>query len=151
MRSTLNAALVVIAALWIVGCGALGPKLEQPQLSVVGVQVVKADLLQQQLRVRMKVQNPNDRELAVRGITYTVELGGDEFAHGDSDRNFTVPALGNLEFDVNVYANAAPLLLKYAAAGGREPIDYRIVGKVQLSGGLIRNIPFTEKGSFTLR
>jgi LEA14-like dessication related protein len=151
MNRVLRTLLLTLLASPLIACGALVPKLEQPKLAVVGVQVVKADLLQQQLRVRMRVDNPNDRELAVRGITYTVELGGDEFAHGDSDRNFTVPALGNLEFDVNVYANAAPLLLKYAASGGREPIDYRIAGKVQLAGGLIRSIPFAETGKFTLR
>lgn len=143
--------LVTCTALALTGCGALVPKLQQPQLSIVGVELVKADLLQQQLRVRMSVQNPNDRALPVRGITYAVELDGDEFAHGDSDRNFIVPALGHLEFDVNVYANAAPMLLKYAVGGRREPIGYRITGKVQLSAGLIRSIPFTETGTFSLR
>jgi LEA14-like dessication related protein len=135
----------------LAGCSALLPKLETPRLSVVNIEIVKADLLQQQLRVRMRVQNPNDRPLPVRGITYTVELAGDEFAHGDSDRDFTVPALGELEFDVNVYANAAPALLKYTLSGRREPLEYRIKGKVQLAAGLIRSIPFSETGKFNLR
>jgi LEA14-like dessication related protein len=150
MRLAARAALIVALAC-LAACSALMPKLETPRLTVVGVEVVKADLLQQQLRVRMRVQNPNDRALPVRGISYTVELGGDEFAHGDSDRDFTVPALGDLEFDVNVYANAAPVLLKYALAGRREPIEYRIAGKVQLAAGLVRSIPFSERGSFNLR
>jgi LEA14-like dessication related protein len=147
-RCSVFAALVVVL---LAGCSALVPKLEAPRLSVVNIAVVKADLLQQQLRVRMRVQNPNDRALPVRGITYTVEIAGDEFAHGDSDRDFTVPALGELEFDVNVFANAAPALLKYALGGRREPLEYRIKGKVQLAAGLIRSIPFNETGKFDLR
>jgi LEA14-like dessication related protein len=147
-RCSVFAAFVVVL---LAGCSALVPKLEAPRLSVVNIAVVKADLLQQQLRVRMRVQNPNDRALPVRGITYTVEIAGDEFAHGDSDRDFTVPALGELEFDVNVFANAAPALLKYALGGRREPLEYRIKGKVQLAAGLIRSIPFNETGKFDLR
>ena len=142
---------VATTILLLSACSSLLPKLESPQLTVVGVELVKADLLQQQLRVRMHVHNPNDRQLSVRGIDYTVELAGDEFAHGDSERNFTVPALGDSEFDVNVFANAAPMLLKFATGARTDSVDYRIVGKVRLAGGLIRSVPFTQKGTFKLR
>ena len=150
-RAALSCFTLLCASLGLAACGALMPKLEAPRLSVVGLEIVKADLLQQQLRVRMRVQNPNDRALPIRGITYTVQIAGEEFAHGDSDRDFTVPALGELEFDVNVYANAAPALLKYSLGGRREPLEYRIVGKVQLSAGLVRSIPFNETGKLNLR
>ena len=144
---------LAVAALFLsmAACSSLVPKLEAPQLTVVGLELVKADLLQQQLRVRMHVRNPNDRALPVRGIEYTVEVAGEDFAHGDSDRDFTVPALGEYEFDVNVYANAAPLVLKYALGNRRDPVPYRIVGKVRLSSGLIRSVPFNETGELKLR
>jgi LEA14-like dessication related protein len=64
-RGLLCAALLTLA---LAGCSALVPKLQPPQLTVVGMEIVKADLLQQQLRVRMHVHNPNDRALPVRGI-----------------------------------------------------------------------------------
>jgi hypothetical protein len=56
-----------------------------------------------------------------------------------------------MEFDVNVYANAAPVLLKYALGGRQAAVDYRIAGKVQLAAGLLRSIPFSQTGSFRLR
>ncbi len=143
--------LTALLALALAGCSALVPKLQSPDLSVVGVELVKADFLQQQLRVRMHVHNPNDRELAVRGIEYTVQVAGDDFAHGDSDRDFTVPARGDMEFDVNVYANAAPVLLKYVMGGRGDPVPYRIAGKVHLSAGLVRSVPFSQAGEIKLR
>lgn len=143
--------LATFALFALAGCSSLLPKLQSPQLTVVGVELVKADLLQQQLRVRMHVHNPNDRELSIRGIDYTVQLSGEDFAHGDSERNFTVPALGDQEFDVNVFANAAPMILKYATGARPEALDYRIVGKVHLAGGLIRSVPFSQDGKFRLR
>lgn len=125
-------------------------RLEQPTLSVVGVEFIKGDLLSQQLRVRMRVQNPNDRALPVRGISYEVELAGQAFAHGDSASEFLVPANGGAEFDVNVTANAASALLRLLGSSDDRPA-YRIFGKVRLASGLVRNIPFDHKGVLNLR
>ena len=44
---------------------------------------------------------------------------------------------------------AAGALLK--ASGRREPVPYRIVGKVRLASGLIRNVPFNQAGELNLR
>jgi LEA14-like dessication related protein len=124
--------------------------LEQPTLSVVNVEFIRGDLLSQQLRVRMRVQNPNDRDLPVRGINYEVELAGKAFAHGDSTSEFLVPAKGGTEFDVNVTANAAGALLRLLGGNEDKPA-YRIFGKVRLAAGLVRNIPFDHKGVLNLR
>lgn len=132
------------------GCSGMIPKLEPPDLQVVGVELQASDLLQQQLRVRMRVTNPNDRALPVRGITYRVEVAGEQFATGESERDFEVPALGSTEFDLSMKANAASVLLKLM--GNRsQALDYRLTGRVQLASGLLRSIPFEEKGTFNLR
>jgi LEA14-like dessication related protein len=144
----LLAALVLLAAM----NGCAYSKLEKPRLEVVDVQLLKGDLLQQQLRLRMRVQNPNDRQLPVAGITYELVVAGEAFAHGESERNFVVPALGSAEFDVNVTANAATALLKILSLGRKlETVDYRLTGKVALSSGMLRSIPFDQKGSINLR
>jgi LEA14-like dessication related protein len=133
-------------------CSSMLPRLEPPELQVVRIEVERADLLQQQLRVRMRVRNPNDRSLPVRGITYEMEVAGEPFAHGESEKNFEVPALGSTEFDVSVTANAASALLKLASSGAKlDAVEYRLVGKVSLSAGVIRSIPFDRKGQFKLR
>jgi LEA14-like dessication related protein len=134
------------------GCSSMLPKLEAPELQVVNVEVVRSDLLQQELRVRMRVDNPNDRVLPVHAITYEMEVGGEPFAHGESDKNFEVPAKGSTQFDVSVTANAAGALLKLASKGVKlDAVEYRLVGKVSLSSGLIRSVPFEKKGVFKLR
>lgn len=84
---------VLLSAL-LSGCAALGPRLEAPKLTVSHVEIIKGDLFEQRFRARMNVQNPNDRELRVRGITYTIELGGEELGRGLSGSSFVVPARG---------------------------------------------------------
>jgi LEA14-like dessication related protein len=149
MKATrLVAALLMLAAL--TGCAYA--HLEKPKLEVVDIQLLKGDLLQQQLKLRMRVLNPNDRQLPVAGITYELVVAGEAFAHGESERDFLVPALGSAEFDVNVTANAATALLKILAGGRKlETVDYRLTGKVALSSGMLRSIPFDQKGTVNLR
>jgi LEA14-like dessication related protein len=146
------AAAALLAAL-VTAC-ALAPKLEPPQVSIVDVQVVSGDLWSQRLKVRLHVQNPNDRALPVRSIEYTIQIEDEQFASGESMASFVVPPLGQAEFDMTVNTNLAGALLKLLAHGPgglSQEIPYRLSGKVSLSQGLWRSIPFDQRGSFKLQ
>jgi LEA14-like dessication related protein len=134
------------------GCALFVPKLSAPTLSIVNVELLKSDLWEQRLKVRMRVQNPNSRSLPIKGLSYTIDLSGQAFASGVSGASFVVPANGEAEFDMNVTANMAGAIFKLlgrrAAADG---IDYRIVGKLSLSEGLLRTVPFEQRGTFKLQ
>ena len=66
----------------------------------------------------LRVQNPNDVALPVKGIEYTMEVAGQQFASGAADASFVVPALGEAQFDTTVTTNMAGALLKLL---GRDP------------------------------
>lgn len=151
VRSARAAAAALLAML---GACALTEHFEAPHLTVVGVQLLGSDLLQQRLRVRVHVENPNARELPVSSIEFTLEVEDQELATGVSAAGFTVPARGEAEFDTNVNANlAGALLTLLARSGGQVPqsLAYRISGKVTLSGGLLRSVPFDESGTLRLQ
>jgi LEA14-like dessication related protein len=145
--------LLVLAAAALTGCSLLRPQFKTPRLAIVNVAIERSDFVTQHLRVRMRVDNPNDRALPVKGLEYSLYIEGDEAAHGISDAAFTVPALGEAEFDMSVTANMAGTLLHLLGRGAeaRDHIDYRIAGKVELSRGLLRSIPFEQSGAFSLR
>jgi hypothetical protein len=148
--------LAMTVAVVFAGCAALGPKLQAPDLSIVSVDLVKGDLFEQRIKARMKVQNPNDLELAVRGVTYTIELGGEALGHGLSGSSFVVPAKGETEFDMLVTANLAGTLLKLVekarvTGGSLNQVEYRLRGQVRLERGALRTVPFDEKGILKLR
>jgi LEA14-like dessication related protein len=103
----------------------------------------------------MRVQNPNDRSIAVRGVSYTLHIGGEELGRGLSGSSFTVPALGEAEFDMLVTVNLAGtvmrLLERARSDGLPDSLSYRLRGEVKLSEGFVRTIPFDEKGAVKLR
>jgi LEA14-like dessication related protein len=150
--STRRAALLSLAALAIGGCGTL-PKLQSPQLSVITMKVQSADIFSQRLLVRMRVLNPNSRELPIKGIQYRIEVNDAELAQGLTDTPFVVPAMGEAEFDVQVTANLASALAKFLSrrGGSQDSLDYRLIGSVSLSSGFLRRIPFDERGSVKLK
>jgi LEA14-like dessication related protein len=136
----------------LAGCTLLFPKFKSPQLTVMNAQLLKGDVWTQHVKLHLKVHNPNDRRLPVKGLTYSIELDGQPFAQGESATSFVVPPQGDAEFDTTVNVNMASTLLRYLGrGGGSENIEYRITGKVSLSAGLWRSIHFDQHGLFKLQ
>ena len=154
MRAISRRAPALSAAALLLAACALTPKFIPPRLSVVDVQIESSDLWEQRLKVRMRVQNPNDRRLPVKGLEYTLEVEGQQFASGASAASFVVPAMGEAEFDMNVTTNLAGTLIKLLGRGSDalgQTVAYRLTGKIALSEGLMRSIPFEERGTFRLQ
>lgn len=142
-------AWLVIAMSLLAGCAGIG-NLEAPRLAVVSVGMVSADVFSQQFRIRLHVQNPNDRELPIKGMEYELFLQGDSFAEGISNEPFVVPALGEVEFDTVVRTNFISSIGRLLSKTDRSKVQYAFVGKVHLSEGFLRTLPFNETGTVDL-
>lgn len=130
-------------------------RLEQPNLSVVGIELLEGSLFTQRLKVRVRVQNPNDRELPIKGVSAKLEVDGNDFATGVSAQPFVVPAFGEAEFDLMVDASMAQTIIgmvgKGTQDGAGDSVAYRLSGKVSLSSGFVRSLPFDETGTLQLK
>ena len=147
--SFLRAAFLVVVATLLAGCATMGAKLESPTVSVLNVQVLSTDMFAQKFRVRVKVENPNNLELKVKGIEYEILLMGDGFAEGNSSDQFLLPAKGEAEFDMVVTTNfvsSLGRLISRKGGGKLEDVDYEIVGQIFVDKGMIKKIPFNHKG-----
>jgi LEA14-like dessication related protein len=127
------------------------PKLEAPKLSVVSLKLQGGDIFSQRVLVRMRVFNPNTRELPIEGLTYTIDVNDAELGNGGTAAPFTVPAMGEAEFDMQITANLAGALAKLLSRRDSSTLDYRLRGNVNLSSGFLRRIPFDERGSVKLK
>jgi LEA14-like dessication related protein len=147
-----RAAALCAFALLLSGCAALRPDLEVPQLSLVSVALTSADIFNQSFIVKVNVENPNDRELPIKGIDYKLFLEGDSFAEGESSKAFTVHANGDIDFDLTVRTNfvsgAGRLLSRL---NGRDQVNYVVEGKLLTDISMLKKIPFQETGTVSLK
>ena len=140
--------LAVLAAL--AGCSTFNQKLVAPELSLLGIQMLSTDMFAQKFKVRVLVKNPNELEIPIRGIDYTIILMGDSFAEGVSSDQFLLPAKGEAEFDMLITTNFVSSfgrLLSRVGGNKLQDLHYEIVGEVLVDKGMIRKIPFNHQGT----
>jgi LEA14-like dessication related protein len=150
MRSAARNTLIAAALVALAACAFA--RFEAPHLSVIKVDMVESDLLSQRFKVRLRVQNPNDRELPVRGVTVKLELAGEQFGDGVSGERFVVPAYGEAEFDMLLTTNLASAVMRYIGKKdkGEESVEYRLSGNVDLDKAMMHSIPFSDSGKLPI-
>lgn len=144
-RAVFRAASVVACALSLGACASSGPVVQNPQVVLTNVALTDINFRSQKFRLSFDVQNPNAFPLPVRSIRYKVLLDQQQFAGGETDSNFTVPANGESSFTISVeldLINSASRIAALLQRGHARPLPY------ELHGSLRVNIPFTRPLSF---
>lgn len=147
-----RAFLLAAVALALAGCAGLPIGLEAPKVSLADITLTGGGLVEQRFRLTLRMHNPNDRDIAIEGLTFAVELNGAEFAQGASNRPVVLGRLSDTLVEVEGVSNLS-ILLKQArrfkpGAEGRETLPYQLHGK--LVGGPFGDVPFDRKGEIAL-
>jgi LEA14-like dessication related protein len=145
--------LLPLFTAWTAACSLLAPHFERPILTVVGIELVGGNLLQQNFLVKFNVQNPNDRALPVTSLHAELNVLGERVASGIVDRAFVVPAHGSSQFDMTIGANLALVLFKLKASADKrsDDIDYELTGAANIDLPFLREVPFQQRGAFSLK
>jgi LEA14-like dessication related protein len=106
---------------------------QDPDVKLLKVEVVKAKLLQQDFKLRFRIDNPNDSNLPVRGMRYKVFLNDILLTEGESSDWFIVKANSHKNFSVPVRTNLWEHLRDISKMLGKpnQPIHYRLEGKLR--------------------
>ncbi len=150
-RSSMTKMALVLLVVALQGCSTLRPKLEPIRLMISSVVMTSPDMFNQQFVVRMHVENPNDREIAVQSVDYKLFLQGDGFADGVSNRSFKLPAKGEQDVDLPVrtaFTSSFGRLI--SRLNGSKRVEYVIEGTLQTDITLLKKIPFRESGTAEL-
>lgn len=143
-------AIAVLGAI-LVGCASLGGLNEPPRVSLVGIEPLDFRLLEQRFRVTLRIQNPNDRDITVRGLDYEIVVNDRVFAQGVSGKPVTIPAWGENTAEVEVVSTLQRVMeqLEALAARGEPGLDYAISGHVSVDG-IPFPVPFEYRDSLGL-
>jgi LEA14-like dessication related protein len=147
--------LGALALLAMAGCAALGPALEAPRISLVNMTQRSSSDMETVFQLELRLINPNDVPLDLKGIDCRLEINDSTIASGVSNQAAELPALGTLVYPVTVYASASDfifLMVRMMAASHRAPEDfeltYRLEGRVFLADALpgLNRLTFTSEG-----
>jgi len=137
---------VLLLLLVLSSCTQLTEPWTSPEVSMAGFRSGEFTQDRQTFIVSLKVKNPNDRTLPVKGATYALEVEGHAIANGGGELDRQIPAFGEEVVDIEVNTELLDLVRKMpelALTGGRW--DYRISGILKLAGGYLP-VPFNYGG-----
>jgi LEA14-like dessication related protein len=143
---------VAALALVVNGCATLSG-LDAPRVNVSNITPQEMTLFEQQFLVQLRIQNPNDVDLEVKGLTFDLDLNGKPFASGLSNKSVTIPRFGSGVVDVEAFSGLAGILKQFqhfAGSSGRPTFSYRLRGKAYLERPASIALPFDEQGEIEM-
>lgn len=144
----------VLVVIGLGGCaGGLTGRSEPVSVTVSDLRMGTAGVLEQQYFVTLRIQNPNDRELAVKGVVFELELNDKAFARGTTGTDTTVPRFGSTTVEVETLSSLGGILRQLGGVTGPDGVPksfrYRIKGKLHTSG-MGGVLPFDERGELSM-
>jgi LEA14-like dessication related protein len=150
-RRRFLAAGLSAASLLVGACASLTGRPQPPRVSLIGLSLVSVGLFEQRYQVRLRLKNPNDFELPVRGMDFRLDINGEAFAEGLSNQSVTVPAFSEEVVELEVSSSLLQVFrqLQSLQQSGAPGLAYRVSGHVAV-GSYARRLPFDYSGEFAL-
>lgn len=149
--ATLCALMLSVA---VYGCATMGSGFETPQINLAAIRLLEIKGFESIFQVDLRVSNPNDQALPIRGVDCDLALNGHHLARGVANPEKEIPAYGSEIVAVTVYAS----LLDMAGIAGRllqnsrrgdsdEKWTYAAKGHIRLNSTVWPGkIPFASNG-----
>jgi LEA14-like dessication related protein len=117
----------------------------KPEVSLAEVRLAGGNILQQRIKLQLRVKNPNDMDISVESVTFDVLVGDSKFASGQSAAAVIIPKRSEALVELDARVQVLGLLSRLqelTAADGK--LHYRVKGEAQISG--YGRAPFDQPG-----
>jgi LEA14-like dessication related protein len=144
-------ALLVFVAFALAACTGMPARVEPPSVTVSDVRMGTAGVFEQQFFVKLRIQNPNDNDLQIKGSSFELELNDQPFAKGVSAQSVTVPRFGSEFVEIEAVSSLGNIVRQagvMTSDTGMEKFRYRIKGKLATRNA--GPLPFDERGDLSL-
>lgn len=125
------------------GCASWFTKGEPPEVLVTNVTPLEATAFEQRLQVDLRIRNPNDFDLLVTGIDFTLTLNGKRLARGLSNKDITVSRLSDAVVSVQTSTSTFDVVRQLLSFSQKQDLSYEITGLLHLKDG---RLPFDNSG-----
>lgn len=121
------------------GCASWFMKGEPAEVLVTNVTPLESTAFEQRLQVDLRIRNPNEFDLLVTGIDFTLTLNGKRLARGLSNTRITVPRLGDAIVSVQTSTSTLDVVRQLLSFSRTQDLSYEIMGRLHLEDG---RLPF---------
>jgi LEA14-like dessication related protein len=142
--------LVLLIVAILAGCAGTQWRLEPLSVTLADIRPAQMGLLEQEYAIKIRVQNPNNVDIPIEGLSYQIDLNDKAFAKGVSRQSTSVPGFGEVVLDATAVGNLGAIMTQIAQmqrGGMPESISYRLSGKLGSTQSLI---PFDSRGDIEL-
>ncbi|GAA5524465.1 hypothetical protein Maes01_01022 [Microbulbifer aestuariivivens] len=144
--------LYLLMLMGLTACAALSPAFQQPEVEVVALEPLPSANNQLRFRIRLRVFNPNDSQLNLSGLYYTLRLAGHKVLTGTANDLKPVPPYGQEDISLDATASLVGSLMAAADLLGkpRNSVPYELEAKLGLRHSILPNIRVTRRGEIPL-
>lgn len=125
---------LAVAALALSGCAGMAERGDAVSVTVSDLRMGTAGLLEQQYFVTLRIQNPNDRDLAIKGVVFQLDINDKAFAKGTTGQAVTVPRFSTATVEVETLSTLGSILRQVGGGSMPEQFRYRIKGRLYQEG-----------------
>jgi len=146
MKRIFKVLSLVCGILLLIGCTsrmALSVQPESPEVLLVNLTPLDATMFEQRLQVDLRVRNPNDFDLEVTGLDFTLHLNDQRLARGLTNKASTIPRLGDAVMSVETTTSTLDVVRQLLNLSKRQDVNYLVEGVLYVQGA---QLPFENKG-----
>lgn len=142
---------LALALAFVLAACAATDNARPPTVQISNVRLKSTGLLSQELLIDLRVGNPNDFALPLRGISFELDVNGRHFANGLSDTSVDVPRLSYATVPVRGTTDTLAVIRQIMSLGESDRLSYRIHGLAYIGGvGSNEGMPFDRSGELSL-
>ena len=142
--------LVLALPLLAAACAGAFLDAEPPEVRLAGLGFGAPGLFEQELRVDLRLSNPNDFDLAIDAVAFALEVNELPFAAGRTNDGFELPAGGETVVPVTVLVSTTDLMERVMRLGVEQRLEYRLTGAAELGDLFGYSLPFERTGKLAL-
>ncbi len=133
----------ILAILLLAGCASWFLKGESPEVLVTNITPLDATAFEQRLQVDLRIRNPNDFDLNITGIDFTLNLNGKRLARGLGNKEVTIPRLSDAVVSIQTSTSTFDIIRQFLSLSEKQDLAYDISGVLHSRDG---RVPFNNSG-----
>jgi LEA14-like dessication related protein len=138
-----TAVVGVVVLLVCTSLPALSVQPESPEVLLVNITPLDTTMFEQRLLVDLRVRNPNDFDLELTGLDFSLHLNDQRLARGLTNKATTIPRLGDSILSIETTTTTLDLVRQLLNLAKRQDVTYLVAGVLYLQGS---RLPFENKG-----